>query len=198
MNWRPSNLVQRLAAPTGIPWSPFTFGGGLLNGGLRDEAVEILGRVFSFEYMGSAHFEDGSIPRALHGLALDRERLGSFAVLVDPRESALPWYVHNEIRRKRTPKGRDKVLAKFNYPFFFYAIARSEHRDLVEGEIRRIAKDPKATLEPACLTSAIFREKELRTKGWLELDNGYFFFADHSMFKATAEIFGVAAVPEVS
>lgn len=32
---------------------------------------------------------------------------------------------------------------------------------------------------------------ERRTAGWLELDNGFLFFTDESMWRATCDLFGV-------
>lgn len=60
-------LVQRLNAPQGH-LNPFCFGGGKINGGLSKEAVEIIKRIFSFEYMGAAEFEWGAVPTALETL----------------------------------------------------------------------------------------------------------------------------------
>jgi hypothetical protein len=60
-------LVQRLTTPHGS--TPFDFGGGLVNGGLSDEAMKMLNTIFSFDYMGSAEFEWGAVPTALQSLA---------------------------------------------------------------------------------------------------------------------------------
>lgn len=59
--------VQRLNKPYGKS-NPFSFGGGYINGGLSDEAMDILNQIFSFDYMGSAEFEWGAVPTALTSL----------------------------------------------------------------------------------------------------------------------------------
>lgn len=59
-------LVQRLNAPRLA--TPFDFGGGLLNGGINKEAMDIINKVLSFDYMGSAEFEWGAVPAALSAL----------------------------------------------------------------------------------------------------------------------------------
>jgi len=61
-------LVQRLKKPTGHV-NPFSFGGGLRNGGINEDAMNILKQIFSFDYMGSAEFEFGAIPEAFNNLA---------------------------------------------------------------------------------------------------------------------------------
>src|SRR3972149_3511420 len=59
--------IQRLGKPYST--TPFSFGGGLINGGLADEAMKMLDSIFSFDYMGSAEFEWGAVPTALQSLA---------------------------------------------------------------------------------------------------------------------------------
>lgn len=63
-------LVQRLQEPidTGVA-NPFTFGGGLANGGISPVAMGLLSAMFSFDYMGAAEFEFGAVPRAFQALA---------------------------------------------------------------------------------------------------------------------------------
>lgn len=56
-------LIQRLDPPR--KFNPFPFGGGLANGGLSKDAMELLSNVFSFDYMGSSEFEWGAVPDAL-------------------------------------------------------------------------------------------------------------------------------------
>lgn len=60
--------VQRLEKPRG-QINPFSFGGGLLNGGISKEGMDILKNIMSFDYMGSAEFEWGAVPAALQSLA---------------------------------------------------------------------------------------------------------------------------------
>lgn len=60
-------LVQRLNEPINYN-NPFSFGGGLLNGGISKEGMQALEALFSFDYMGSAEFEWGAVPMALDTL----------------------------------------------------------------------------------------------------------------------------------
>jgi hypothetical protein len=61
--------VQRLQAPVGRS-NPFSFGGGLIDGGFSKEAMKAINDIFSFDYMGAAEFEWGAVPTALHSLAM--------------------------------------------------------------------------------------------------------------------------------
>lgn len=75
MAWRIPFLIQRLVEPRKdanpiIGSNPFVFGGGLKNGGLSDEATKLLDPLFGYDYMGSAEFEFGALPKAYQQLAL--------------------------------------------------------------------------------------------------------------------------------
>ena len=60
-------LVQRLNKPIGQA-NPWSFGGGKINGGIDKEAMKLITKVLSFDYMGSAEFEWGAVPTALEAL----------------------------------------------------------------------------------------------------------------------------------
>jgi hypothetical protein len=62
-------LIQRLEKSHGNYDNPFSFGGGLKNGGLSPDAMNLLRPIFSFDYMGSAEFEFGAIPKSLKYMA---------------------------------------------------------------------------------------------------------------------------------
>lgn len=79
--------VQRLLAPIGET-NPFSFGGGLRNGGLSQEGINVLKDIFSFDYMGSAEFEFGALPKAFEALQ-DNKTLIHFTM--DKNDS--PLYV---------------------------------------------------------------------------------------------------------
>jgi hypothetical protein len=68
-----SYLIQRLEEPWGgmaqFKDNPFSFGGGLRNGGLSQEAMDLIRGIWSFDYMGSAEFEFGAVPEALNAIA---------------------------------------------------------------------------------------------------------------------------------
>ena len=67
---RSTYLVQRLKKPyKGNADNPFNFGGGLLRGGMNEEAYRALNQIFTFDYMGSAEFEFGAVPKAIDVIA---------------------------------------------------------------------------------------------------------------------------------
>lgn len=179
-------LVQRLDKPTtgrsvlGAD-NPFAFGGGLRNGGLSDEAMGLLREVFSFDYMGAAEFEFGAVPEALDGMAKDHHLLTSDRAEVDLTTLA--------------PDFRDKTTYTGTAPV--YVIARKAH---VEEAKRRICewaeRGYSSRLKEATHLDMALRPGRPdwhRTEGWLELDNGFFFFTSETMFRGVADLFGVDA-----
>ena len=64
-DFKPPWLVQRITIPTNKN-NPFAFGGGYKHGGMSDEAWEIISMMCSFDYMGSAEFEFGELPKGIN------------------------------------------------------------------------------------------------------------------------------------
>lgn len=68
-------LIQRLQqvsknrGPAALNPNAFSFGGGLKNGGLSDEAMSLFRELFRFDYMGAAEFEFGAIPKTFEHMA---------------------------------------------------------------------------------------------------------------------------------
>ena len=162
-----SYLIQRLHKPSNwnvagkVIDNPFSFGGGLVNGGLSKDAMGLLRGIFSFDYMGSAEFEWGAVPAALAFLA----EQASAGTLVAGKEGDV-FYV-SPVAYEADVKKRIAALRENEY-----AWQKKEH----------------------CGLKDYFESKKEYAKanvGWLELDNGYVFFADKPMFDGFCRLFGV-------
>lgn len=156
-------LVQRLRAPMGGV-NPFSFGGGYKNGGLSDQAADLLRAVWSFDYMGAAEFEFGAVPKALNAMMSDRKHLATFTVdgLARPVFVVCPeaW--------------RDGVTAR------------------IEGWADPDCGKRPRTKESVRLHDALVDETdEWAPVGWLELDNGFLFFVDETMWRNACHLFGI-------
>lgn len=170
---KPSYLIQRLNKPsTGGPLgpdNPFSFGGGLKNGGMSDEAMQYLRNIFSFDYMGATEFEWGVVPDAFQQIAKN-----------------LDLYVTVEIEAS-SKSGNSKAV---------YIICPKTDIDEVVSRIKAFAyeeygKSTPHTKEMVGLQGAIDQKKYSVALGWLELDNGFMFFIEKEMFSKTAELFGI-------
>lgn len=177
-------LIQRLQqprrwGPAGVD-NPFSFGGGLRNGGLSDDAMSLLRGVFSFDYMGSAEFEFGAVPEALSGLAQDFNSLTAGSLKIQLKTVPKSYRAPED---EPEPTGETEV----------YYLARRQHEVEVRKRIRSLAtKDyrlKEATRFPAALRP--YDEWDGETQGWLELDNGFAFFLDRDMWEKTCSLFGV-------
>ncbi len=163
-------LIQRLLPPyegTGLlamnP-NPFAFGGGLRNGGLSDNAMKILGQAFQFDYMGSAEFEFGAVPKAL---------------------SKILNYVNaSECTVGTVRLGIQEV----------YFLSSKRQENYVRTLLPLLYKDEyDVNLKEYCLLrESVNDEHNYRNvRGWIELDNGFMFFSDKKMFQNTCEILGI-------
>jgi hypothetical protein len=153
-------LIQRLMRYQGHVVGPFSFGGGLRNGGLTQEALSLLEGIFTFDYMGAAEFEFGAVPNALSFLwdeAMKGEVISGS---------------HNDV---------------------FYICPRTYENGVKDVIDQLLADEDDMELEEYCgLKSTVnSTSKQPRLAGWLELDNGFFFFVDQDMFEKVKNLFKV-------
>lgn len=178
-------LVQRLNkphAPLGqIKDNPFNFGGGLQNGGLRSEAMDLLRGIFSFDYMGAAEFEWGAVPKALNEIA-NADSLKAYEFGIPFTKVEKSWRSEDE-----HPTGTASI----------YVLCPGEWGDEVQDRITAwAAKDGDyesgVRLKERTRLAASLRGDEFAgTCGWLELDNGFLFFTDRQMWEQTCALFGI-------
>jgi hypothetical protein len=157
-----SFLIQRLTKPHG-KLNPFAFGGGLINGGLSNQAANIVKNIFAFDYMGSAEFEYGAV-RAAFKFVADQAS----------KPSQIVCGTHMDVYYicpKPYEEGVKKLISK-----------------LLENEYG-------ADLKEYCGLKDSMSQKTNYTKsvGWIELDNGFFFFTDSVMYENTKSLFGIVS-----
>jgi len=188
-----SFLIQRLQKP--FPKQPsgkkpsllesidLSFGGGLPHGGIPKVAMELIKDIFRFDYMGSSEFEWGAVPKAMQEIAKSNKHYVTAEIEVT--SSRKPWKL---VRGKEQPiiKNTAKV----------YIICHNNDADEVKKRIVGWATEEPSggrTQERVNLINSICPENDWDKGvcGWLELDNGYFFFTDKIMFEKTAKLFGI-------
>lgn len=165
-----SYLIQRLKKPSPsdsiFADNPFAFGGGYKNGGLSDQAMNLLRDIFQFDYMGSAEFEFGAVPIALNAIAkqADAETLTSFAISIPLASVEKNW----RDKFAETPTGVATV----------YVICHNAWKDEVKTRLFSWAADEHgpghwAQFKEVPRFAAALRPVEdwhRDTCGWLELD----------------------------
>lgn len=167
---RNSWLVQRLNKP----WigherlaafgEAFQFGGGRRNGGLSDEAMDLIRGIWSFDYMGASEYEWGAVPEGLNKMA--RAKLVAFSFPGIPDDDGSTVYVVCPEEMCQEVQERVAGWAAGEGP---------ETRDFIGID---------RTLRPES-------EWDGENVGWVELDNGFAFFTDKTMFEKTCRLFGV-------
>jgi len=177
-------LVQRLISPIHIQGdsplaklgpNPFAFGGGLRNGGLTDEARKMLGEVFDFDYMGSSEFEWGAVPEALAKIV---DHIDQYKWYKEPIN-----YRHTEWHNREVSTGTADVF------ILCPEIWKEEVIKRIKGWALDEESHMKESVMLACALSGKNRYHQ-NLKGWLELNNGFMFFSDETMFKKTMGLFG--------
>lgn len=175
-------LVQRLEKPRTRD-NPFLFGGGYKNGGLSDEAMDLIRGIWAFDYMGAAEFEFGAVPEALNKIAQNCDDLVAFEFEIALTDVQADW----RDKSGDVPEGSATI----------YALARAEDAEEVEARVRKWANDQynDGLKETTRLASTLrpCTEWDGRVVGWLELNNGFLFSTDKEMRDQTAKLFGVEA-----
>lgn len=194
-------LVQRLTAPSTSDMHDkieHVFGGASKID-MGPEGFKILRTIFTFDYMGAAEYEFGSVPRVLKALAEDHDKLMATHIVVPADKIEPNW---KRQRPKRTAKGK---IAK-KQPVFppindkvVYVLCRKEHLSEVDKRVNLLAgskiRTKMGTRFPETLDP--IGEFDGKVTGWLELDNGFLFFVDKVMWRKTTALFtGEDPAPE--
>lgn len=142
----------------------FAFGGGLRNGGLTNEAMDLLRSVFRFDYMGSSEFEWGAIPKALSKIVENKD---NYVVgYLGYENGKKVWYIC-DINDELEVQARIEMLA----------IDERQFRLKEQCGLKRVLEGKSEWLRDVC--------------GWLELNNGFMFFTDEEMAEKVVKLFGL-------
>ena len=204
-----SHLIQRLNRPynpeslAGKHGNPFAFGGGYKNGGLSDEAMDILKDIFSFDYMGAAEYEFGAVPKALSAM-FKAGQAGNIVtkeitVKAKPNKYDFSKRFNREGKSDKYNKPAPKACKKT-----VYVIAPQEllshaeqvitdcaTKDSYNNDIRDNPRLQSALFEEEYIEANNYRNARNVSVGWLELDNGFMFFTDKEMFEKCCKLFEI-------
>ena len=162
-------LIQRLQKPYKQQemlqkfGNSFSFGGGLVNGGISQAGMDLICDIFRFDYMGAAEFEFGAVPKALAKIVStikDYEK-GFFKI----KTHSIYYICHKD--HKDEVKKRIKILAKNDYNRYAQGMG----------------------LKEVALLKSALEGKRHNYSGWLELDNAFMFFVDEEMYNKTVKLF---------
>ncbi len=170
-----SHLVQRLKKPVGYS-NPYSFGGGLKNGGVKEDAMKKMGEIFSFDYMGAAEFEYGKLPEILSKILNNNSDFirGSMKTCW----KTVPWRTREELT------GNAEI---------YYLCHKNQEKE-VKKRIAGWAMGNNVSGHTKCSVCLDSNFDDGYYSGWLELDNGFFFFVDKPMWEQTSKLFEIEGV----
>lgn len=176
-----SKLIQRLNKPpfNDDKFSRLTnvlaFGGGLRNGGISEEASRLLSKVINFDYMGSAEFEFGAVPKSLNRVWDNREKYITRTFPVH--------YSYSD--------GWGPQVKKIEGDRDIWVICLKDDLKEICTKIKTWAYKPSGTntKEPILLDASL--ASKYRSVGWMEIDNDFMFFSDKEMFEGMCELFEI-------
>lgn len=187
--WRNPWLIQRLKKPYGddrdLVTHIFAFGCGYRDGGFSKEAMDILQEIFTFDYMGSAEYEFGEVPRTLQSMGLSLSDLSTRSFEIDMGDVNFDKW--EERHFKKPIKGIKKII---------YLLGKTDHHEAAEKYIRLLgcAEEPPRLKETSMFRQALLEPKDQKedwrqnTQGWLDLTNKLFFFTSKDMFEKTCAL----------
>ncbi len=194
-----TRLVQRLGMPTKGDIGAFAFGGGLERGGLTDEAWALVSPLCSFEYMGSSEFEMGALPEGFNKFANAPAPLEAYTLTV----AGNPEFLMSEKLRIYSRTAKEEIRKGHTLFATVFILAPANLRLHVESVVSSIAAgDEEFLKDDSRLRDTLFFSpswadddedewvKEM-TQGWIELDNGFMFFANVLMWVNFCNLFGV-------
>lgn len=158
--------VQRLKKPHDNI-NPFSFGGGLVNGGISKEGMGMLKGIMSFDYMGSSEFEWGAVPTALQALASEGIKAAINTIICNEQEVYIiaPEAVMAEVTEWVTNT------------------AKGEHEQLKESLNFKRALDKEKYADAVGW---------LKIEDDRRCDEPFMFFIDKQMFENVCKLFGIA------
>lgn len=199
-------LVQRLDSPPKSEWSAKAaqvFGGHFMQ--LSAEGWKTLQQIFNIHYMGAAEYEFGTLPKCLTEMVGDNKELVAFEVVVAKKDIKPNW--DREMKHRRAHQAAVKEAKRIGAKIpkakklpgtpndaTIYVLCREKHREGATYAITQMAGDNVPCKEGHDVPRALdpIEEWDSETHGWLELDNGFFFFIDKTMWERTCDLFGVA------
>jgi hypothetical protein len=179
-------LIQEFSDPPDNPKSAKigrVFGGGAL--GLSDQAWDILDEIFTIRYMGAAEYERGALPKALHAVFEAKDSYVSGRMTLKPFQFRGHW--------KRSSSTEDLPKRKAQEVLYICLETATEQ---VKEIIIQVAKN-KAEVKNGChFPEALdpLSKEDSEYKGWLDLQNKFFFFTDKTMHDRICQAFGITVI----
>ena len=149
----------------------------------------LLTEIFRFDHMGSYEFENGKIIEIIKKITHSKEEYFGYEIMTSSYYEGCKFQAYYQ--------GFEPI----------YIICKPDDLEEIRKRITVYARDAwphikeYRTREAVMLNIAMASGGKLRglreIVGWLELDNGYFFFIDEDMFEKTLTLFGIKKMDDI-
>jgi hypothetical protein len=154
-------------------------------------AGEVLRRYIRWDYMGAAEYEFGTIPAALEAVVSKSDRLVPFTMTIQATQ------IPRNFARERKAYTRSGKLAKKQpvHPAMkdrdVYVLGLPEHAEEIRCRLLRLVKREIRVKMGTRFDLALdpIEDFHKEVHGWMELNNGFFFFVDQGMWAALTMLF---------
>ncbi len=144
-------LVQSLSRSKKFLINPFSFGGGLKNGGLSNKLINFISPLFSFDHIKAAEFEFGIVSKFFHIVMYNIKEYSLEEFIIN---KAPLYIICNSDKRDLINK---KVIELSNSAIQY---KRETNLDIVLG------------------LNNNYRKEDYDTIGWIELNNNFMIFLE--------------------
>lgn len=172
---QPPPVAKRVFLPTTTPGTPEW-----------KEAATLLHWFIAFDFMGAAEYEFGSVRDAIARLVRDSDQVVASQMVLSANEIPPNHRRDSPVYTKRGKPAKKQPVRAPVVDRTVYMLCRQADADEVCERIRKLAtrriRVKMGTLFDLALDPV--EEWDSKTVGWLELDNGFFFFLDKDMWTA--------------
>jgi hypothetical protein len=146
------------------------------DGKVSEESMKLRAQIHSYDYMGSAEFEYGAIPEVVKSLIVSKLIAFSF-------DTKVTWQLYNADCGTMT---REHTI---------YVLCRDGQEEDVEKRIKELVSDKERDFnlkESMRLGNGFEKQKDgkpSRLVGWLEIDNGFYFFSDKKTWQCMTKLY---------
>jgi hypothetical protein len=182
-------LIQRMTKPRRgkdgkVFVNPFNFGGGYVNGGFTDKAWEIIKEIVAFDYMGSAEFEFGDLPRSFFQIAKNHTDYMAFWLLIN--STPVHFICRKDMQTIVIEWLKKLSLGKCH-------LKEASHFQRAVGNLDKWDQD---YLDREKKKDPTFTPHWMQTIGWIDIEHHFMFFTDKEIYEQFVNLFRIGLPDE--
>ena len=167
-----SYLIQRLKFPfPDNSINPFSFGGGIKNGGMNKEFMKEISKILRFDQMGAAEFEYGAVPESFDRIIqnINNYKIGTCII---------PYY-YRTFGKNEEKIGNKRV----------YYLCKIKDEQEIKERLKNWAIEDTYLKEDMGLNRSLAGTVDC--SGWFDIENDFMFFSDEKMWRNVSNFLGI-------